>query len=80
MNIEINEATKPKGIPAGDIPTESLFRDSDGDLYLKINTGVIRFGDKCLVIYSETELACWHYLQNCTQVEGEVSITVNLKG
>ena len=59
-----------------------MFRDADGDLYMRCGLGAVRFDEEELVPFSEAELQCFEaypFLANCTPAEGDVDISINIK-
>lgn len=82
LKVTINEEAKYEGASqASRYEFGQLFRDSDGDLYLRCDEGAVRFENDELVPYSEAELndfEQFEYLKVCTPAQGTVTIQIKV--
>lgn len=62
-----------------EVPVNNLFHDEDGDLYVRMLYGAVRFDDKQgeLVYYDEDSLLVYDFLEECEIVEGEIMVVTH---
>ena len=79
MKIEINQNLPAKvTLHATDTRPGLMFRDCDGDLYVRTYGGAVRFDGNHLVNYSDSELDDLDFFSRVQLVEGDISIKVDL--
>ena len=81
MSLAINKTGQNCGGKAIDIAKNTLFTDSVGDLYFRLDDGAIHIGDEELTAYSEDDLEkvdhdSFDYLQKCQVVAGSLEVNV----
>jgi hypothetical protein len=82
LKMTVNDQSSNVTQRASSIETNQLFRDEDGDLYLRCVSGAIRFSHGGgMIAYSDRELDdnCLNpYLLNCLAVTGDVKLEVTV--
>jgi len=82
LKVTINKEAQDEGaLQASRFEFGQLFRDSDGDLYIRCDEGAVRFENDELVPYTEAELNDFEqfgYLKVCTPAQGTITIQIKV--
>jgi len=79
LTIKVTNLPVKLTVPALDFRPSTLFKDRDGDLYLRCIEGCVQILTESLRPYSEADMSHYIFFSNCREVAGHTTINVELK-
>ena len=79
VTIKVTNPPDKLAVPALDFPPSTIFKDRDGDLYLRCVEGCVQIREEGLRPYSESDMSHYILFSNCREVAGHTTINVELE-